>query len=377
MDIIYLLWLTLKDKISYMKKHRLLKHFNGAKGVYDACAEEYSALGFLTEKDVSLLSDKSLKQACDEMEGSKKLGIWLLDQDSPHYPPSLLNIPDTPFILYGKGDMEVLQNRAAVCIVGTRNSTVYGMSSALAIAERLASAGMVVVSGVAMGIDSAAHRGAVKGGGKTIGVMGCGLQVDYPKGNRKIRELIEENGALISEFPLKTPPFASNFPQRNRILSGLSLGVAVIEAGEKSGALITAGYAAEQGKDVFALPGNISSPKSGGTNRLIQDGAILLYSPDEIIEEYLYRYPELFVRKESPKEYAEPEAKVAEKAAPAAGNITDDERIVLNTVGSSTLHIDEICAMSGLDISRVNALLTMLSIKGRVVEHPGRYYSSK
>ncbi len=375
MDIIYILWLTLKEKIAYMKMRRLLEIFGDAKGVYDANARSYFEAGFLNEEDVRILMDKSLKVAGKEVEKAKRLGIWMLPWTNSLYPASLLNIPDPPLVLYGKGDAGVLKNRASFCIVGTRHSTVYGMSSALGVSQELTLAGMLIVSGVALGIDSAAHRGALRAGGKTVGVMGCGLDVDYPAANRELKNEIVKNGALISEFRLGTPPYGSNFPQRNRILSGMCMGVAVIEAGERSGALITARYAAEQGRDVFALPGNISNPKSGGSNRLIQDGAMLLCDAGEIIEEYIKRYPEYFL----PEDTKEMEVlRVAEPPAPSYNTIkcAPDEEKVLRHIGEKPIHIDEICTKCKMEISKLNAVLTMLCIKGKANEHAGRYYSA-
>ncbi len=374
--LLYLMWLHLKIKTLPLEAAKLLAFFGSPKAVYLATHEAYCEYGLSNKFLLRELADKSLKVATTEIEKANALGIQLLGFGTENYPSILYEIPDPPLILYVKGDASVLHQRNTFCIVGTRKCTAYGMSASLGIAEQLARCGMVIVSGVALGIDSGAHRGAVRGGGKTIGIMGCGLDIEYPAGNEEIRKAIIENGALISEFSLGTPPLGSNFPMRNRLLSAFSLGVAVMEAGERSGALITAKYAAEQGRDVFALPGNISSPMSSGTNALIRDGASLLCGADEILAEYILRYPQFFDFQE--KNIEEPNAAIQIQIqteilqSPA---VTGEEKQLYSVLKKEPLHINELARISNLDISKVQTFITMLQIKGKVKEHPGNYYS--
>lgn len=379
MEKIFWMWLHLKEGIFPSLAMRLLQHFGSVENIYSAVRSDYMEFGIQNAALLRTLGDKSLKRANEELSQAQRLGILVLHYGEAAYPSVLLEIPDPPIILYVRGDASVLGRRNAFCIVGTRHSTVYGMSATLAISEQLARCGMVIVSGVALGIDSAAHKGAVRGGGKTIGIMGCGINVPYPKDNDAVRKSIIENGALISEFPLGTPPLAANFPIRNRLLSAFSLGVAVMEAGERSGALITAKYAAEQGRDVYALPGNISSPMSAGTNQLIQDGAMLLASADAILAEYILRYPEYFELEILEEERAE-EEKTGEiyaetEKALQAGKETEREREIYRLMDHTPKHVDELVHLSGLSVSEVLATLTLLQIKGKVKEHSGSRFS--
>ena len=225
---IYFIWLNSTD-ISLSKKLRLLDCFGNCESVYFANESEYKETGFLSAENIKLLLNKRLGFAEKEYERCLRLGIKLIPIGSGAFPPALSEIPDPPILLYAKGDVSLLQNRLAFCFVGSRKCTDYGITNSMKFALHLAQAGFVIVSGGAMGIDSAAHKGALIAHGKTIAVMGCGLDIDYPTGNKALRKEIAEKGLLISEYPLSTPAHAFNFPRRNRLLSGLSLGVAVME----------------------------------------------------------------------------------------------------------------------------------------------------
>ncbi len=375
----FLMWLHLKNVMTPAKKVEILNMFGSAEAVYRADKARLAEHGITNPAILRALTDKNMRKADKEILEATRLGIDIIGFGSPEYPEILMEISDPPLVLYVRGDASVLRNRNAFCIVGTRRGTVYGMSAALGVSEQLARCGMVIVSGVAMGIDTAAHRGALRGGGKTIGIMGCGLDVEYPTENGDVRKAIIENGALISEFPLGTPPLPGNFPIRNRLLSAFSLGVAVMEAGERSGALITAKYAAEQGRDVFALPGNISSPMSAGTNALIQDGAALLTGADAILAEYIMRYPEYFSARENVLEKTEEEKApaISEETAHALQNpgVTDLERKVYNVLSKEALHINEISRLADIPVQEVQAMITILQIKGKIKEHPGNRFS--
>lgn len=375
-QLLYLIWLHLKEKVLLKHALRLLSYFGSAEAIYHADESMYRKCGITNENTLLDLTNKNLKPAEREIKKASKLGITIIGIGTELYPTILNELPDPPLVLYVQGDVSVLHQRNAFCIVGTRKCTAYGMSAALGVSEQLARCGMVIVSGVALGIDSGAHRGAIRGQGKTIGIMGCGLDVPYPYGNEQLKNDIIKNGALISEFPLGTQPLPSNFPIRNRLLSGFSLGVAVMEAGERSGSLITAKYAAEQGRDVFALPGNISNPMSAGTNRLIQDGAALLSGADAILAEYLIRFPAFFNIQEMVQE-DEKEDLISKTDGENLMTFSpnDKEKKLLKVLNRKPMHINEIVRLSEMTVSEVMTIITMLHIKGKIKSHPGEQYS--
>lgn len=367
-------WLNSIESITPAKKNELLRHFGDIEALYNASPDDYKEIGIKSDMaPMQALSNKTLIFAESEISRAEDMGITLITQKDDRYPSSLLNLYDPPIMLYAVGDTSLLSNELSFCIVGSRHPSEYGITAAISVSSQLAQCGFTVVSGLAVGIDSAAHKGALRARGKTIGVAGCGLAVDYPSGNKALRDEIKEKGLIISEFSLDMNALAGNFPQRNRILSGLSLGVAVMEAGVRSGALITAKYAREQNKDVFALPGNITSPNSGGTNELIADGAQVLLSADAIIAEYMVRFPKLFEIGQKETEEIKAYSEEAYEAAVCFAEKEFDKKIV-KALKKGELHVNEIVKLSGEDISKVNARLTMLQIKGIVREKPGRMY---
>ena len=374
----YLLWLHLKLHTLPLEGAKLFSFFHSIESIYKATKEDYLEAGIQNKQLLRLLADKNLIPAKMEIEKARRNGITLLGYNTEEDPSILHEIPDPPLVLYVKGDAGILHKRNIFCMVGTRNCTAYGMSATLAVAEQLASCGMIIISGVALGIDSGAHRGAIRGNGKTIGIMGCGLDVDYPAGNKEVKADIVRNGALVTEFPFGTRPVPSNFPLRNRLLSAFSLGVAVMEAPERSGALITAKYAAEQGRDVYALPGNISNNMSGGTNALIRDGATILLGAEDILAEYILRYPSYFDFEKNDNENVE--RKEETYCLSAAGmlqkpEVTSEERAIYSHITKEPKHINEIAREAGFDISTVQSVITVLQIKGKIKEHPGNNYS--
>ena len=261
----------------------LIGHFKNPERVFDASFAEIVALGVPPEVAADLLSPKSAERALQEWKQAADLKVEIFDILDPAYPPLLREIFDPPIILYTRGK-KWDPDTAQVAIVGTRRPTGYGLNCAERLGEDLAKRGLAVVSGLARGIDSSAHRGALRGG-VTYAVFGSGLDFVYPKENRKLAENVEENGAVLSEFPLGTPPAPQNFPIRNRIIAGMSLGVVVIEAAEYSGSLITARLSLEANREVFAVPGNITSPRSFGPHVLIRQGAKLVTGWEDIVEE--------------------------------------------------------------------------------------------
>lgn len=269
------------------------------------------------------------------------------------YPDLLQNIHDPPPHLWGEGDPKFLSDGTRLAIVGARECTPYGVKVAFDLAREAVKAGLVVVSGLAYGIDTAAHRGALEGGGKTVAVLGCGIDIPYPAENLELKRRIAQSGAVITEFSPGTRATAWSFPQRNRIISGLSRGVVVVEAGEKSGSLITADFALQQGREVFAVPGNIDSPKSVGTNRLIQSGAKLVSGIGEILEEFRWIVPPLASRRME------------------ASGATKEETVLLRLLAEGPCLMEELLQGSGLPVERLSTLLVEMEIGGRIKSLPG------
>jgi len=276
--------------------------------------------------------------------------VTLADTD---YPRQLLQIPDPPLLLYAKGRVE-LTNRPALAVVGSRNATAQGLANAESFARTLSDAGLVIVSGLALGIDAAAHRGGLAGGSSSIAVVGTGLDIVYPARNRALAHDLAVRGLLISEFPLGTPAVPSNFPRRNRLISGLAQGCLVVEAAAASGSLITARSAAEQGREVFAIPGSIHSPLSKGCHTLIKQGAKLAESANDILEELRMPAP------------ATPEPGI-----PPSSAADDAQARLLTVLGYDPCDLDTLAARSGLDAAEISALLTELEIGGAVAALPG------
>ncbi len=287
-------------------------------------------------------------------------GAWLDDSANhivtladAHYPQQLLQIPDPPPLLYVKGRLDLLQ-RPALAIVGSRNATAQGVVNAEAFARTLSDAGLTIVSGLALGIDAAAHRGGLAGAASSVAVLGTGADIVYPARNRALAHELAARGTLISEFPLGTRPLAGNFPRRNRLISGLALGCLVVEAAADSGSLITARLAAEQGREVFAIPGSIHSPLSKGCHALIKQGAKLVESAHDILEEL--RLP----------------AAQAPAAPPAAVAAADARaRQLLDALGDDPCDLDTMAARSGLTAAEITALLTQLELEGLIAILPG------
>ena len=280
-------WLALTriDGLGIRGCHKLIEHFGSPQAAYMASLTELESCGVPARVAQAIFAQSELKEAEREIKEIGKAECELIAFDSEDYPPLLKQIPDAPLLLYVRGDVKVLSQHA-VAIVGSRRPTAYGSSVAHRLAHDLAQRQLVVASGLARGVDSAAHRGALEGKGKTVAVLGSGIDVIYPRENKRLAEEIAKSGAVISEFPLGTGPTPENFPIRNRIISGLSLGVVVVEAAEYSGSLITARLALEQNREVFAVPGNITSAQSFGPNHLIKQGAKLVDQWMDVIEEF-------------------------------------------------------------------------------------------
>jgi len=355
----YYFWFALKSVplVGNVTFCRLLHHFETPEQVFKASAEELAAVPGLSAAAAAQIRTHDYREGADrECASLHRTGVRIVDFLSEEYPKILMEIPDFPPFLYVRGALRSAET--SIAVVGSRRASSSGQSITERLARDLALRGITVVSGMARGIDTAAHRGALKGGGRTIGVLGSGIDVIYPPENRKLFEEVAGQGAVVSEFPLGTAPLAENFPRRNRIISGLSRGVLVIEAVANSGSLITARYALEQGREVFAVPGNINFPGSRGPNQLIKEGAVLAESVDDILENLPH--------------HGVPPA--AESPAAPSFSLTPQEASIYTLVANSPLHADEITVKCGLTAGEVSAMLLRLELKGAVTRLPGNYF---
>lgn len=349
--------LVLSENLRAAKK--IVDHFPRIKDVFEASPEEIVALGIERKTARALVLPEILDRASDEIDIFRKKNWFILTLEDEEYPSYLREIFDPPVVLYGAGRIEELEG-PAVSIVGARKASPYGRAVTERLAHDLAKRGMVVVSGLARGIDSAAHKGALKGG-RTVAVLGSGLDTIYPRENRSLIEKIIEKGAVISEFPLGSPPAGFHFPIRNRIISGLSLALVVVEAAKRSGSLISARFALEQGREVMAVPGNITSELSQGTNWLIKSGAKLVTSWEDVAEELPSPLRERLLSQEERRE--EPPA------------MSPHERRVFELLKPDALtHIDELVERGDFSVSEALSILLSLELKGLVTQAPGKYF---
>ena len=394
----YWVWLTTLPGLGERAKLQLLAHFGSPEEIYFAPEGELLLVEGITKLQAALLADKSLDRAEKVLEDCAKDGQFLLTMDDAGYPARLRNIYDPPLLLYGKGSLPLFDDEVAVTVVGTRDCTPYGVRAASQLGYELARQGALLVSGMAKGIDGEALKGALRAGGFTAAVLGGGADVVYPAANRRLYEDIAATGVLLSEYPPGTEPMGSHFPVRNRILSGLSLAVLVVEAPERSGALITANTALEQGRDVFAVPGPIDAPNSRGSNRLIRDGAGLVTCGWDILEGYRSRFPHrlrpspenlppvpeqdgLPAQKAEESSPAKPEKKETPPALPVldltadTAGLTDDQiRILQVLTTDAPLLTDDVAERADLPIRRVLSALTVLEIDGYATQHGARRF---
>jgi DNA processing protein len=361
-------WLGLRSipGVGIVLGQRLLQRFGGPAAVFESSLRDLAAVKGITPAMAQAIAGFRDWDKLEERLGQLRAqGAEVVTRDDPRFPGGLKQIPYPPLLLYIKGTLTPADS-LAVAIVGTRGASYYGLKAARRLAGALAARGVTVVSGLARGVDTAAHQGALEMSGRTLAVLGCGLDVVYPPENLKLYQEIPINGALVSEFPLSTPPEARNFPIRNRIISGLSLGVLVIEAGVKSGTAITVRYALDQGREVFAVPGPIDSPTSAGPHRLIQDGAKLVQDVEDILNELpaLRKAP-------GPLFTAGPAGRVAE-APGFSGPAPEDPLLPL--LGSEPLQLEELVQAARLPVQDVLSRLTLLELQGLVKELPGKCY---
>ncbi len=357
---------------------KLLERFGSAEAVYRATRAELEKVRLLPEAVDSIIARDQHDKAEGEIEAVRKLGGDILVLDDGVYPPLLREIYDPPITLYVKGAWAECLEQPCVAIVGSRRCSTYGQNAASMLARDLAQRGVTIVSGFARGIDAAAHRGAIEGGGRTVAVIGTGLDQVYPRDHKKLAdEVLQASGAIVSQFPLTTPPVSENFPYRNRIISGLSLGAIVVEAAENSGSLITARLAMEQNREVFAVPGNITSRNSFGTNYLIKGaGAKLIQQWQDVAAELP---PQIAARLlPPPLEDNKKEKSLTDQLSLVPKGLTGFEQSVFKLLSADNpAHIDMLVNQSRLTISDLTAALLTLEMRDLVRALPGKCFVKK
>ena len=395
--LLYWVWLAELKDMTLLQKHRLLEHFGDPEELYHSAEAE--KLG---------VKDKDLRTAEKILTTCAKKNIGILPAADVAYPTRLRNTPDAPIVLYYKGILPDWDSLPFVGIVGTRKASAYGLQVAHQMGSQIASSGGMVVSGGASGADTAAMQGALDAGCPVVGVLGCGVDVIYPRHNRRLFEAVVEDGCLISEYAPGEQGIAWRFPARNRIISGVSNGVLVVEAPEKSGALITAQRALEQGRDVFVVPGNIDMPTCRGSNKLLQEGAMPVFSGWDVLSNYEFLYPgklqkhphKPLYKGESvtgkvaqnpivPEKVTEKTERTRKKSIDNRGNTTyielennhpalnQEEQAVLAQLTRHPQETAELIAKLDMPSGRVLSALTMLTVKGLAIKHPGGRFSIK
>ena len=345
--------------------HRLIQRFGSPEQVFTAPRDHLGQVAGLKQSTVEAIMSFPFETAAkEERVRLRDLGVGIIRWGTEQYPSLLANIHDPPPLLYLRGTISP-EDEMAVAVVGSRNATPYGLTVCKRLCEELALQGWTVVSGMARGIDSVAHLGALEGGGRTIAVLGTGLDVIYPAENKKLYQRTVASGAVVTEFPLGTPPEPGNFPIRNRIISGLALGVVVVEATAKSGSLITARMALDQGRQVFAVPGPIDRRGVAGPHRLIKEGAKLVERPEDIVEELLPMVSHRPPAAAPPREGTQLDVQ---------SKLDDTEQKVWDVLSLEPLHMDVVARQLDFSVSRTSELLLRLEIRGLVKQLPGIFF---
>lgn len=361
-DLHYYIALNLLPDIGPVTFRRLISALGTPENIFRANSQELKKISGIGENRAKSISTFSQwDRVKNELRKAEQNNIRIISVSDDNYPESLKRIYDAPPVIYLKGTLAEI-DKYAVAMVGSRSATPYGIQTAEKISYKLASSGLTIVSGMARGIDTASHRGAIDAGGRTIAVLGSGIDVPYPAANRDLMETIMYSGAVISEFPMGTPPLRENFPRRNRIISALSLGVIAVEAAPGSGSLITAKYALEQNKEVFAVPGNIISRNSKGTNTLIKNGAKLVETADDVIEEL---WPQI-------KGVLKEDNLTNEKTMDSMNN---DEKTIYGSLTNGPMHIDSIIRDMNMPSGRTLSTLLGLELKGMIRQAEGKLFS--
>lgn len=406
-DLKYWLWLTQRKGLEGRLRTELLERLGSPESIYFADEEEYRLLG-LSDRAISTLRDKSMDGANRILGDCDRLGIHIMTQQDAAYPERLLAIHQPPEVLYWKGREISFDDEAAIAIVGAREATPYGLEVANQLGLDLTRAGALILSGIAQGIDAAALRAALRAGGPVVSVLGNGMDVIYPRHHRDLYEDVAAVGMLISEYPPGTEPFKGHFPARNRVLSGLSVGVVVVESRFDGGGLITANHALEQGREVFAVPGPVGSAFSVGTNRLIQEGAAkLIISAEDVVCELVDRFPDKLGKKipmddETREQRLERHPSSNSKTDKAGGSVepppekvvdnppeleyidwknweqklTEDQRAVMLALHGKTLNVDDLVEQTQIPARRILSALTILQIHGLAAEAGGNRFGA-
>ena len=383
----YWVWLSMALTAG-AKTEDILSAFYSPREIYESDRSARIVSGVFTKTQIDRLSSVKLSAAEKAIETCNLNGWEVITPDDREYPDNLRHLPDMPLVLYVNGDISFINKSLCIGVVGTRNPCTESVAIAQKLSAEMAAKKVVIVSGGALGIDSAAHEGALAAGGKTVCVLGCGLGNGYLMANEPLRRRISQSGAVISEYPPLSPVTKMSFPLRNRIISGLSEGVLVVEAGEKSGSLITASRAADQGRDVFAIPGSILSTAYLGANRLIKDGAKVVTCSDDILESYAVMYPDkLDMAAKAPpavqesfagwtvREVYTPKVQKVRKSVPE--HLGPDAIAVYNSFGEEPIHSDEICAKTGLNCAKVLTALLQLELEDLIMPVEGKCYILK
>lgn len=368
-ELEYLLILNSIPEVGFVRINNLVKRFGGITEIFRASQAELEEVELIGPKIASAIinrdRDKTLKR---EIALAEKYGVKIMSYLDEDYPVNLKEIYDPPVVLYVRGEFTD-EDIYSIGIVGSRHASRYGLQTAERLGCELAARGLTVVSGLARGIDAAGHKGALKARGRTIAVLGSGLANVYPAEHIRLADEISENGAVISEFPMECEPYKDNFPRRNRIISGLSLGVVVVEAAKNSGALITTDFALEQGRELFAVPGQARTATAAGTNMLLRHGARLVESADDVIEE-LGDVIRGHLEAGAPK-------KRDGKIPKAPVGLDEPERKIFEALGDAPVSVDEIIDETELPAAEAVGCLTRLELKGVVAQLPGKSYRRK
>lgn len=392
-------WIWMQNSLGAgARTDEILSYFETPENLYNAGSKEWRLSGLFTQKKIDALKNSTPSETGKILKECREKGYNIITPDSNLFPERLKSLSDMPLVLYGIGDCSVMSDTVSIGVVGTRNASDYGIQIAQKLSYTLADAGVTIVSGGALGIDSEAHAGAMLAKGRTLAFLGCGLSFGYLKENASLRRAITRYGAVVSEYPPFAPANRATFPIRNRLISGVSLGVVVIEAGVKSGSLITANCALDQGRDVFAIPGDIVRSSFDGTNHLIKNGAKPVFSSEDILSEYEYLYGDLFnISKArvplSSVDYVEYRKKKATstqlenseikkdkaitetvKRKPLSDDISEEAKNVYSVLNENETHIDDIVRKTNLKMNIVLSCLTELEIIGVVELVSGKKY---
>ena len=383
-DKLYWVWAQNALGISSsVKSDEIISYFGNAESLYFAGEYEWRLSGIFTPGQINKLKTTTLDEAKKIVSDCQRYRIKIITPDDGDYPSMLFKLPNLPLVLYVRGNLDCLKNKISIAVVGAREASDIGARIARALSASLSRSGAVIVSGAAKGIDSAAHNGALDAGANTVAVLGCGFGTDYLPENEPLRREIAGHGALVTEYPPLTPAFGRNFPFRNRIISGLSYGTIVIEANEKSGSLRTVGHAIEQGRDIFAVPGDITSSMNMGTNKLLRDGAKPVFNAMDVLEEYAERFPDLLdINKiETVLTMQTPSAKpkTAEKKKPfvkptVSQNISDKAKLICDAFTTDTMQAEELILKTKLSTSDFLTAMTELELLGIIEPLAGKNY---